>query len=114
MTPGEQEIYGHIPELCALVGVSLAQRRVSVEVSQTMRLNTTGDPVLGVWEEADRRIVIRRDQLSSLASFAAAFLHEIGHMASGTADGTMAFEHEFSRLLGLAAAAALKHPERAQ
>ena len=113
MTPGEQDVYGHIPELCALAGVSLAQRQVSVQVSETMRLNATGDPVLGVWEEADRRIVIRRDQLSSLASFAATFLHEIGHMASGTTDGTMAFEHELSRLLGLAAAAALKHPERA-
>ena len=33
-------------------------------------------------------------------------------MASGAADGTIAFESEFSRLLGLAAAAALGHPER--
>jgi hypothetical protein len=33
-------------------------------------------------------------------------------MASGTADGTIAFEYELSRLLGLAAAAALGHPER--
>ena len=79
-----------------------------------MRLNVTGDPVLGVWEEADNRIVVRRDQLSSLARFAATFLHEIGHMASGTTDGTTAFEHELSRLLGLAAAAALKHPDRAK
>jgi hypothetical protein len=114
MTLAEREIYSRIPELCALAGVSLAQRQVSVEVSETMRLNATGDPVLGVWEEADRRIVVRRDRLSSLASFAAAFLHEIGHMASGTADGTMAFERELSRLLGLAAVAALKHPERAE
>ena len=72
-----------------------------------MRLNDTGDPVLGIWEPAEHRIVIRRDQLSSLATFAATFLHEIGHMASGTSDGTTAFEIELSRLLGLAAAVAL-------
>ena len=107
MTPGEREVYDRIPELCALAGVSLAQRRVSVEVSKTMRLSVTGDPVLGLWEEAEHRIVVRRDQLSSLATFAATFLHEIGHMASGTSDGTIAFEIELSRLLGLAAAAAL-------
>jgi hypothetical protein len=114
MTPGEREVYSRVPELCALAGVSLAQRRVSVEVSETMRLNVSGDPVLGMWEAAEHRIVIRRDQLSSVASFAATFLHEIGHMASGTADGTIAFENELSRLLGLAAAAALGPLNQAQ
>ena len=80
---------------------------MSVEISETMRLNEAGDPVLGLWEPEERRIVIRRDQLSALDQFAATFLHEVGHMASGTADGTVAFEVELSRLLGLAAAAAL-------
>ena len=73
-----------------------------------MRLNVTGDPVLGLWEAAEHRIVFRRDQLSSLAAFAATFLREVGHMAGGTADRTIAFEDELSRLLGLAAAAALR------
>ena len=108
LTPREREVYDRVPKLCALVGVSLLQWRVSVQVSETMRLNATGDPVLGVWEETERRIVVRRDQLSSLARFAAVLLHEIGHMVSGTIDGTMAFEHELSRLLGLAAATALQ------
>ncbi len=31
--------------------------------SETMRLNETGNPVLGLWEQAERRIIIRRDQL---------------------------------------------------
>lgn len=113
MTPREREIYGRVPELCALAGVSLAQRRVSVAVSETMRLNSTGDPVVGLWEPEDSRIVVRRDQLSSLADFAATFLHEVGHMTSGKADATVAFEHELSRLLGLAATAALSYRERA-
>jgi hypothetical protein len=34
-----------------------------MEVSETMRLNVTGDPVLGLWEAAEHRIVIRRSQL---------------------------------------------------
>jgi hypothetical protein len=114
MTPREREVYDRIAELCALPGVSLARRRVSVEVSETMRLNAAGDPVLGLWEAAEHRIVIRRDQLSALAGFAASFLHEVGHMASGSTDRTIDFENELSRLPGLAAAAAIGRPERAQ
>ena len=72
-----------------------------------MRLNETGDPVLGVWEQAERRIMIRRDQLSALASYAGTLLHEIGHMTSGATDGSLDFESELSRLLGMAAADAL-------
>jgi hypothetical protein len=63
--------------------------------------------VLGVWEGAEHRIVIRRDQLIGLASYAGILLDEIGHMVSGTLDGTLEFESELSRLLGIAAAAAL-------
>jgi hypothetical protein len=114
MTPGEREIYDRIPEFCALAGVSLPQRRASVEVSETMRLNAAGGPVLGLWEGAEHRIVIRRDRLSGLAGFAATFLHEVGHMASGTSEGTIDFENELSRLLGLAAAVAFGRSERAQ
>jgi hypothetical protein len=33
--------------------------------------------------------------------------HEIGHMTSGTLDGTLDFESELSHLLGITAAAAL-------
>jgi hypothetical protein len=85
---------------------------VTVAVSETMRLDPTGDPVLGVWEETQRRIVIRRDQISSLANFASTLLHELGHMISGTADGTLAFEDEFTWLLGLTATAALARPNK--
>jgi hypothetical protein len=107
MTPGEREIFGLAPGIAATAGVSLAQRRVSVEISETMRLSDTGDPVLGLWDAAQRRIIIRRDRLSSVADFAGTLLHEIGHMTSGTADGTLDFEQELSRLLGLVAAAAI-------
>ena len=50
---------------------------------------------------------------SLIASYAGTLLHEIGHMASGTTDGTLEFESALSRLLGLTAVAALKHQERA-
>src|SRR5260221_7627343 len=105
MTSGEQASFGRTQEIGTLAGVDLARRKTAVLISETMRLNETGNPVLGVWAAAERRIVIRRDQLSALARYAGTLLHEIGHMISGTQDGSLDFESELSRLLGVTAAA---------
>jgi hypothetical protein len=107
MTTAEMAIFARTREISALVGTDLAKRRISVLISETMRLSETGDPVLGLWESAERRIVIRRDQLAALTRYAGTLLHEIGHMTSGTTDGSLDFESELSRLLGVTAAAAL-------
>jgi hypothetical protein len=107
MTPAEQAVYARTREIAALAKIDLTRRRPTVLISETMRLSEVGDPVLGVWEAAEQRIVIRRDQLNGLARYAGTLLHELGHMASGTVDGTLDFETELSRLLGMAAAVAL-------
>ena len=107
MTPAERAVFDRTQEISALVGADLRRRQVTVLVSETMRLNETGNPVLGLWEQAERRIVIRRDQLNLFTSYAATLLHEIGHMTSGATDGSLAFENELSRLLGVTARAAL-------
>ena len=60
----------------------------------------------GMWEGAEQRFVFRGDQLSGLASYAGTLLHEIGHMTSGTIDGTLDFQSKLSRLLGITAAPA--------
>lgn len=107
MTLCERAVYSRTTDIAALAHVDMTRRLPQVLISETMRLSDGGDPVLGVWEGAERRIVIRRDQLRDLAHFAGTLLHEIGHMVSGTQDGTLDFETELSRLLGLTAAAAL-------
>jgi len=105
MTPAERAVYARTADITALARTDL--HRAKVLISETMRLSNLGDPVLGIWEAADQRIVIRRDQLGGLASYAGTLLHEIGHMVSGTMDGTLDFEFELSRLLGVTAATAL-------
>jgi hypothetical protein len=112
MTPAEQAVHARTREIGALAKVDLTRRRPIVLISETMRLSEAGDPVLGVWEAAEHRIVIRRDQLGGLATYAGTLLHEIGHMVSGTTDGTLDFETELSRLLGVAAATALAEQNR--
>jgi hypothetical protein len=108
MTPAERAVYMRTGEIAALVMVDLAKRKLPVLVSETMRLSQAGDPVLGVWEAAEHRIVVRRDQLHDLARYAGTLLHEITHMASGTVDGTLEFESELSRFLGMTASATLR------
>jgi hypothetical protein len=107
MTRAEQMVYARTADIAAIARVDLTRKNPAVLISETMRLSDLGDPVLGIWEASEQRIVIRRDQLGGLASFAGTLLHEIGHMVSGTMDGTLEFETELSRLLGVTAAAAL-------
>ena len=110
MAAPEQAVFARTGEIAALAHVDLSRRNIAVLISETMRLNDTGSPVLGVWESAERRIVIRRDQLSGIASYAGTLLHEIGHMVSGTSDGTLEFEQVLSELLGRVAATVLWRP----
>jgi hypothetical protein len=60
MTASEQAVFARTGEIAALAHVDLSRRGVAVLISETMRLNDAGDPVLGVWESGERRIVIRR------------------------------------------------------
>lgn len=110
MTSAERAVYRRTTEIGVLARVDLARRKVPVLISETMRLNDAGDPVLGVWEPIEHRIVIRRDTLQDLGKYAGTLLHEITHMDSGTHDGTLDFESELTSLLGVLAAQALPVP----
>lgn len=80
--------------------------RVGVDeilISETMRLNDNGDSVCGVYEDAARRIVIRRDQLSDPVRYCGTLLHELVHANTGTHDMTLAFENALSEQLGVLA-----------
>jgi hypothetical protein len=108
MTAAERAVYQRTNEIGALAHVDLTKLKILIRISETMRLNETGDPVQGLWEPNARQIVIRRDTLQDLAEYAGTLLHEIGHMDSGTHDGTLDFESELTRLLGVMAAKALR------
>jgi len=108
MTAAERAVYEQTAAIAVLAGLDLAESGApAILISETMRLNDTGYPVLGVWEPHERRVVVRRDQLAGLASYAGTLLHEIGHVRSDTADGTLEFEHELTDLLGTIAALVL-------
>jgi hypothetical protein len=104
----ERVVFGHTRAIVALTGARLGASRVrDVLISETMRLSDTGNMIVGLWQPGDRTIVVRRDQLAALATFAGTLLHELAHALSGEADASLPFEAELTRLLGIVADSAL-------
>jgi hypothetical protein len=78
-----------------------------VRVSRTMRADfVTGTDAVGLWDPDTCCIVIRRDQLSDLNSFAGTLLHEVIHASTGYGDVTREFENSLTEVMGIAAATA--------
>ena len=86
-------------EVLALVG----RRRDEwdVVVSATLHLTPDGtETAHGLWEPAQRRIVIHRSCLADAQLFVGTLLHEIGHAVTGATDLTARFEDGLTDLLG--------------
>jgi hypothetical protein len=108
LTSDEAAVYQLTEATIALANLELAAIGVdAIVISETMRLSDMGDPTLGLFEPHTRRIIIRRDQLSSPVHYCGTLLHELTHAASGTTDGTMDFEHALTESLGVIVANAL-------
>jgi hypothetical protein len=108
-TEVESAVYGLTGPTVALANLELTRIGVSdVVISETMRLNETGSQVLGLFDPENRRIIIRRDQLSTPLRYCGTLLHELIHAASGTTDGTMEFESALTQCLGVIASNVLR------
>lgn len=107
LSTAERSVFDKAGAIAALVG-GLPDRVKSVRVSNTMRVDfATGCDALGLWDGSSNSIVIRRDQLSSVSSFAGTLLHEIVHARTGFDDVTRSFENALTDVIGQTAAAAL-------
>lgn len=107
LTKNEQELYEQTQAILRLV-VPRPQAKVQeVLISTTMRLDRSDRECVGLWVPAERRIVIRRDQLGSIASYASVLLHEIAHAVSDADDESREFEDQLSTFLGALAGAAI-------
>ena len=75
-----------------------------VLISETMRMNVFSyRETAGIWEPGEQRIIIKRDQLKSLQSYAGTLLHETAHARSGASDVSEEFETALTNLLGILA-----------
>ena len=77
-------------------------------ISETMRIGASGyAEAAGVWEPKEHRIVVKREQLSALGTYAGTLLHEVAHAESGTPDVSSGFEDALTAEAGSVAATSL-------
>ena len=107
LTALERETFAHAKTLCRFAG-GLPKKVRSIKISQTMRRDfLSGVDAVGLWDPATGDVVIRRDQLKSVKTFAATLLHEVAHASSGAGDLSRDFEDALTVLLGAVATTAL-------
>ena len=60
----------------------------------------SGMEAVGLWESDKKRIVVKRNQLKNMKSYAGTLLHETGHALSGAGDVSREFELELTDIIG--------------
>lgn len=93
----EQAVFAYTRRIISLVS-SVPDQAPKVLISETMRVDGVGQEVVGRCEEG--RIVIKRNQLQDLATYAGALLHELTHAISGEGDISLGFEQALTLNLG--------------
>lgn len=102
----ERDVYERTDSILDLIGGRPPVVQ-DIRISTTMRVDPTlNSETTGVWEDASGLIVIRRDQLRSLDSYAGTLLHEVAH-SLGAPDISQEFEQVLTKFLGQVAMRAL-------
>lgn len=113
LTPAEADVYGLTELIIDAAGIEPARIGVDeILISETMRLSDSGRTIYGLYDPAERRIVIRRDRLAAPADYCGDLLHELTHAASGHTDGTLDFEDALTEQLGMIMAELIKAGRR--
>ena len=102
LTDSEKEVFSYKDKILNLVG---GKPKIvhDIKISETLRVGSTVCGVAGLWQPSDGQIIIKREQLSNLRSFAGTLLHEIAHAKSGRPDIDQGFELALSDFLGVIA-----------
>lgn len=100
LTRPEHRVWSRLPAIFEARG-GRPKRVREVLISETMRPDTGGAAeAVGLWQQADGRIIVKRDQLKSVKAFAGTILHETAHALSGWPDVTRGFEIALTDELG--------------
>ena len=99
LTDSEKEVFSYKDKILNLVG---GKPKIvhDIKISETLRVGSTVCGVAGLWQPSDGQIIIKREQLSNLRSFAGTLLHEIAHAKSGSPDIDQGFEVALTSFLG--------------
>lgn len=103
LSRSERSVFEKWRQVAELLG-RLPSKVKDVRISETMRPDLmTGYETEGLWEPSSGTVIVKRSQLSSMATFAGTLLHELGHARSGYPDVSREFEEELTDILGTVA-----------
>lgn len=105
LTYKERRVFERTKEILRVAGGKPTNVK-RILISETMRL-VGFEEAVGLWEEAEQRIIIKRSQLRTLREYAGTLLHETAHARSGGDDLSRGFEDGLTQLLGTIASNAL-------
>ena len=98
LNASEKLIYDKTKDIVNLSGGSPKNIR-EILISNTMR-ESNGTDACGIWEPDTGKIIIKRNMLNSVESYAGTLLHEISHALSGAENMTLEFENELTDMIG--------------
>lgn len=108
LNASEKRIFDKTYKIFGLIGGKPSNVK-RVEISETLRREMEFiSKTTGVWEPSTGTIIILRNQLSDLESYAGTLLHETAHAISGASDVSREFEMALTKFIGHLASAALK------
>lgn len=99
LTSDERKIYDKTQDIFDLIGGKPKMIK-DISISETMRREDSGFEALGLWESEKKIIVIKRNQLEKIESYAGTLLHEASHALSGAGDISREFELELTDIIG--------------
>ena len=102
LTKKEKEIFDTVYEyVTTIFEQNDKETDVEVKISETIKLDESGQETLGVYDLLSNSIIIKRTTLQSIEKFAGVLVHEFTHYQTGYQDNSREFETELTNMIGL-------------
>lgn len=90
-----------------ILNIILFNKNIPIKISESIRPSKYSFSPVGLWDEVNNRIIIKKNQLKSLKDFAGTLFHECVHARTGYSDVNRDFEIALTSLIGILAEKAL-------
>lgn len=99
LSVAERRVYDITDKILELIGGK--PRNVKcIQIVEKIYESEIFNETVGLWEPKENRILIKRNQLNELNSYAGTLLHECAHAISGASDVSRDFETELTNVIG--------------
>lgn len=101
LTIQEKEVYNKTDSILNLIGGIPRIVKEIIIVERLYESELFRGTALGLWNPADKKILIKRSQLKSIKDYSGTLLHECAHAISGAGDVSRDFESELTDIIGM-------------